>query len=105
MARTNVNCCLTLPAPLIEALDAEARAQDRPRSYVARKLLERSLTGPDRLAALEAVADAGLEDYAAGAARERSRNPAEIVAAASTDGQRMLDAHREIAAGSRKATT
>ena len=65
MARTTENICLTLPGPLLKALEAAAQAQDRPRSYIVRKLLERSLTGQDRLTALEEVAAAGLEQYAA----------------------------------------
>jgi predicted transcriptional regulator len=100
MSRTYQNVCLTLPGPLLKALDEEAQAQDRPRSYIARKLLERGLTAADRQAALQEIATAGLEQFEAeNAKRERPRNPGEIIAAASADGQRMLDAHREIAKG------
>jgi hypothetical protein len=87
----------------IVALEA-ARVADTKNAAVeaARKLLERSLTAENRVAALQAISDAGLAEFAASATRERPRNPAEVIAAASVDGQRLLDAHRKIAAGNRK---
>ncbi|MGO9992860.1 MAG: hypothetical protein ACLPTF_10175 [Steroidobacteraceae bacterium] len=101
MSRTYQNVCLTLPGPLLKALDEEAQAQDRPRSYVARKLLERALTGQERLAALEALAAAELE--AANVERVPGPNASEVIAAASAEGRAMLAAHEKIAANNGKA--
>jgi predicted DNA-binding protein len=45
MARNNVNVCLTLPGPLVKKLDEKSQRDERPRSFVVRKILERSLAG------------------------------------------------------------
>jgi metal-responsive CopG/Arc/MetJ family transcriptional regulator len=96
---------VSLPRAVLDQVDAAAQKERRTRSNFIRTALERSLTGADRLAALQEIAAAGLEEYAADhAPRERPANPAQIVAEASTEGQRMLDAHRAIAAGNRRAT-
>jgi len=100
MARNAFNVCLTLPGPLIKALDEKALAQDRPRSYIARKLLEKALSGADRLAALQEIAAAELE--AANVERVPAPNASEVIAAASAEGRAMLAAHEKIAAFSRK---
>jgi predicted transcriptional regulator len=97
MRITTVN----LPEELTDRIDEVARASERSRSYTVRKLLESALTGADRQAALDAIAAQGLEDYAENGRRERAPNPSEVIAAASTAGQRMLDAHRKIAKGAK----
>jgi metal-responsive CopG/Arc/MetJ family transcriptional regulator len=45
MARNNVNVCLTLPGPLLKKLDEKSQRDERPRSFVVRKILEHSLAG------------------------------------------------------------
>jgi predicted transcriptional regulator len=94
---------VSLPDSLTERIDSVARQSDRSRSYVVRKLLEQSLTGEDRLRALEEIAAAGLEANAAErAARVRGPNPGEIIAESATDGHDRLRALNRIAAGNRK---
>ncbi|MGO9039042.1 MAG: hypothetical protein ACLPV2_16245 [Steroidobacteraceae bacterium] len=95
---------MTLPAPLIKALDDEAQAQDRPRSYIARKLLEKALSGADRLAALQAISAAELEAAAADGDRERAPNASEIISQSCADGRARLDALQKIASGNRKGS-
>jgi predicted transcriptional regulator len=89
------------PADLVRRLDNIARDTDRTRNYIARKLLEQSLTGADRLRALEAVAAEGLDAYAAEHARERGPNASEIIAASCADGRARLDALDKIAKGTK----
>jgi predicted transcriptional regulator len=91
------------PADLVRRLDDIARGTDRTRNYIARKLLENSLTGADRLRALEAVAAEGLDAYAAEHARPKAPNATEVIAASSTEGFARLRALNEIAAPNRKA--
>jgi predicted transcriptional regulator len=94
---------VSLPDSLTERIDSVARQSDRSRSYVVRKLLEQSLTGEDRLRALEEIAAAGLEANAAErAARVRGPNPGQVIAESSTDGHARLNAMKKIAAGNRK---
>jgi hypothetical protein len=47
MARNNVNVCLTLPGKILEKLDAKAQSDERPRSFVVRKILEHSFAIAD----------------------------------------------------------
>jgi Arc/MetJ-type ribon-helix-helix transcriptional regulator len=96
---------VSLPREILEQVDAAAQKDRRSRSNFIRDALENSLTAAGRVAALDAVTAQGLAQYDAAHKKVRPRNPAEIVAEASTDGQRLLDAHREIAAGSGKATS
>jgi hypothetical protein len=86
---------------LLKALDQEAQAQDRPRSYVVRKLLERSLTGTERMAALDAVAAEGLREFADSANAPRALNATEAIASPEScaDGHGRLAALEKIAAG------
>lgn len=93
---------ISLPAELTDRIDQVARDFERSRSYVVRKLLERSLTGTDRLAALEAIADSELDAYAENATRAPAPNASEVIAAASTDGRARLEALGEIAKGIRR---
>lgn len=58
-----------------------------------------AVDGKTQLAAHEAIAAAGLADYAEAHSRERARNPGEIVAASSSDGHARLRALNEIAKG------
>lgn len=101
MSRTSQNVCLTLPGPLLKALDQEAQAQDRPRSYVVRKLLERSLTGTERMAALDAVAAEGLREFSDAANAPRTPGGNEVIASPEScaDGRGRLAALQKIAAG------
>jgi predicted transcriptional regulator len=98
MRITTVN----LPEELTDRIDQVARDSERSRSFVVRKLLEHSLTAADRLAALQAISDAGLEDY--NAPRERAPNATEVIAESCADGRARLDALQKIAAGNRKGT-
>jgi predicted transcriptional regulator len=92
---------VSLPHELTDRIDQAARHADRSRSWLIRKMLERALTGADRLAALEAIAAAELE--AANVERVPAPNASEVIAAASADGSRaLLAAHEKIAATSRK---
>jgi predicted transcriptional regulator len=94
---------VALPSELTERIDQVARDSERSRSYVVRKLLENALTGEDRLRALEAIADAGLEANAAERTnRKRAPNATEIIAENSTAGHDAVRAHQAIAAGGRK---
>jgi|ERR1700733_5531421 predicted transcriptional regulator len=85
------------PADLVRRIDDIAQSTDRSRNYVARKLLENSLTAADRVAALNEVAAANLEKYNADHARERGPNPGQVIADASTAGHEALRAHQKIA--------
>jgi predicted transcriptional regulator len=88
------------PADLVRRLDDIAQATDRSRHYVARKLLESSLTGADRLAALQAIADAGLEENATErAARPRAPNATQVISENSSAGHDAARAHQKIARG------
>jgi predicted transcriptional regulator len=90
-------------ADLVRRIDDIAQATDRSRHYVARKLLEQSLTGEDRLAALQAIADAGLEANAAErASRPRAPNATQDISENSIAGHNAARAHQKIAAGNRK---
>ncbi len=88
---------VSLPAALTDQLDQVARQSERSRSYVVRKLLEQSLTGVDRLAALQAIADDGLEEYTENSRPKRGPNATEIIAEASTAGHEAVRAHQKIA--------
>jgi predicted transcriptional regulator len=90
------------PADLVRRIDNIAAATDRSRHYVARKLLENSLTGEDRLAALQAIADAELEASAAARTREKAPNATQVISENSTAGHNAVRAHQAIAAGGRK---
>ena len=90
---------VALPDDLTDKIDQVARDSERSRSFVIRKMLENSLTGADRLTALQAVADAGLQKYAQSHSRERAPNPGEIVAASATDGHARIAALNKIARG------
>lgn len=100
MSRTSQNVCLTLPGPLLKALDQEAQAQDRPRSYVVRKLLERSLSGTERMAALNAVAAECLREFSDAANAPRPPGGTEAIATSEScaDGHGRLAALEKIAA-------
>jgi hypothetical protein len=103
MARSTTDVCLTLRPSTVQALDAAAQAARRSRSQTVDMLLSNALTGEDRLRALEAIADAGLEENAAErAARVRGPHPGEVIAESSTDGHARLNAMKKIAAGNRK---
>jgi predicted transcriptional regulator len=91
---------VSLPDALTDRIDNVARQSDRSRSYVVRKLLENALTGEDRLAALQAIADAELEAHAA--ARPRAPNATEVISESSASGHAALRALNKIAAGNRK---
>jgi hypothetical protein len=68
-----------------------------------RKLLEQSLTGEDRLHALEEIAAAGLAENAAKRAmRPRAPNATEVIAESCVEGRRRLDALSEIAKGAKR---
>jgi predicted transcriptional regulator len=84
-------------ADLVRRLDDIAQATDRTRHYVARKLLEQSLTGADRLAALQAIADAGLEEYTENSRPKRGPSATAVISAASTAGHEAVRAHQKIA--------
>ena len=86
-----------LPAALTDRIGEVARDSERSKSFVVRKLLEQSLNGVDRLAALQAIADKGLADFEANAVRERMPNPAAVIAKASVDGHARLSALKRIA--------
>ena len=83
------------PADLVRRIDDIARDTDRSRNYVARKLLEKSLTGADRVAALGAISAA--EVAAANAPRPRAPNASELIAESCTDGRARLDGLSTIA--------
>jgi uncharacterized protein (DUF1778 family) len=104
MARTTETISLTLRPQTLKALDAAAQQQRRSRSQFVDLVLQGapSVTGETRLRDLQAIAAAGLAEYADDATRERAPNATALIADASTEGQRMLDAHRAIAAGNRK---
>ena len=90
------------PADLVRRLDEIAQVTDRTRNYVARRLLEHSVTGADRLKALQAISAAELEQFeAAVGERERGPNPGNVIAESSADGHRRLAALAEIAKGSK----
>jgi predicted transcriptional regulator len=94
---------VTLPDTLTDRIDGIARQSERSRSYVVRKLLEQSLTGEDRLHALEEIAAAGLAENAAERAmRPRAPNATEVIAEASIEGHARLRALNKIAAGNRR---
>lgn len=42
MPRQNRNICLTLPSDLLEAIEHEARKDERAKSFIVRKRLEQS---------------------------------------------------------------
>jgi predicted DNA-binding protein len=48
MARNTVNVCLTLPGSILKRLDEKAQNDERPRSFVVRKILERSFGDSQR---------------------------------------------------------
>lgn len=92
---------VSLPDSLTDRIDQVARQSERSRSFVVRKLLEQSLTGADRVAALEGIAAAGLDAYAENARREPAPNPGKVIADSSTEGHARLRAHQKIARGAR----
>jgi predicted transcriptional regulator len=90
---------VALPADLTQRIDAVAKDADRSRSWVIRTLLERSMTGADRLRAFEEIASAGLEEYAANGTREKAPNATAVIAESCVEGRRRLAALDEIAKG------
>ena len=90
---------VALPDDLTDKIDQVARDSERSRSFVIRKMLEQSLTGEDRLKALEAIADAGLETYAQSHARELPANATAVIAQDSVEGHRRIGAMNKIATG------
>lgn len=54
---------VSLPYELTDRIDQVARESERSRSFIVRKLLEKALSGPERLAALEAIANLELGDH------------------------------------------
>jgi predicted transcriptional regulator len=89
-------------ADLARRLDDFAGSIERTRNFVARKLLENALTAENRVAALQAISDAGRAEYAANATRADAPNATEIIAASSTEGHARLRALNEIARGGGK---
>jgi hypothetical protein len=65
-------------------------------------LLSNALTGEDRLAALQAIADAELEAHVA--TRPRAPSATQVISENSTAGHDAVRALSRIAAGNRKAT-
>jgi metal-responsive CopG/Arc/MetJ family transcriptional regulator len=90
---------VTLPREILDQVDAAAQKERRTRSNFIRTALERSLTGKDRLAALQAIADTGLEDYAADGNRERRPNATAVIADSCVEGRHRLAALDSIAKG------
>jgi predicted transcriptional regulator len=95
MRITTVN----LPDELHDRIDQVARDSERSRSFVVRKLLEHSLNAQDRLATLQAIADAELED--GNASRPLAPNATAVISGSCIEGHRRLAALGEIAAGNR----
>jgi predicted transcriptional regulator len=92
---------IQLKPETVAQIDQSAQRDGRPRSQYIRRILERALTGEERLKALQAIAAAELE--AANVERVPAPNASEVIAAASADGSRaLLAAHEKIAATSRK---
>jgi predicted transcriptional regulator len=91
---------VSLPYELTDRIDQVARESERSRSWLIRKMLERALSGADRLAALEAIAAAELE--AENVPREKGPNATAIISESCVEGRRRLDALSEIAAGNQK---
>jgi metal-responsive CopG/Arc/MetJ family transcriptional regulator len=54
---------VSLPHELTDRIDQVARESERSRSWLIRKMLERALTGQERLEALQQIANAELEDH------------------------------------------
>jgi hypothetical protein len=101
-SRTTLSVCLTLRPSTVQALDAAAQAVRRSRSQYVDMLLSNALTGEDRMRALEAIADAGLEANAAErASRPRAPNATEVISESSTAGHEAVRAHQKIAKGAR----
>jgi hypothetical protein len=103
MARTTENVCLTLRPEIVKAVDA-ARGTGREaksRSQFVDLTLERALqiTGESRLAELQALADAGLEE--SNAPRAKAPNATAVIADSCVEGRRRLDALGEIAKGTK----
>jgi predicted transcriptional regulator len=90
---------LRAPADLVRRIDDIAQATERTRNYVARKLLENSLTGADRLHALEEIAAAGSAEYAAAHARPRAPSATQVISENSIAGHEAVRAHQKIARG------
>jgi predicted transcriptional regulator len=87
---------VALSNELTDRIDQVARDSERSRSYVVRKLLENSLTGADRLRALESIAATELE--ASNTPRERAPNASALIAESCPDGRARLEALKKIAA-------
>jgi predicted transcriptional regulator len=92
---------VALPDELTDRIDQVARDSERSRSFVVRKLLEASLTGKDRASALQAIADQGLEDFAAEHSRDHGPNATAVIAESCADGRARLDGLQKIAGGSK----
>jgi len=82
---------------IVRRIDDIARATDRSRNYVAKKLLENSLTAQDRADALDAIA--ALEVEAATKPRERGPNASAVISESCADGRARLDGLSKIANG------
>jgi predicted transcriptional regulator len=93
MRITTVN----LPEELTSRIDEVARDSERSRSFIIRKLLEHSLTAETRMAALDAVAEQGLAEYAK--PRKPAPNASELIAESCGDGRARLDALQRIGGG------
>jgi predicted transcriptional regulator len=91
---------ISLPNELTNRIDQVASDSERSRSFVVRKLLENSLNAQDRVAALQAIADAEIEE--ANAPREGAPNATAVISESCVEGHRQLAALGEIAAGNRK---
>jgi predicted transcriptional regulator len=92
---------VTLSDDLHNRVDQVARDSERSRSFVVRKLLERALTGEDRMTALKAIADAELE--AGRSPRERAPNAGELLD--TTEGRARVQSLERIAAANMKKRT
>jgi predicted transcriptional regulator len=93
---------VSLSHELTDRIDQVARESERSRSWLIRKMLERALTGEERLEALQAIADAEIEE--ANMPREKGPNATAVISESCVEGRRRLDALREIAAGNQKGT-
>jgi hypothetical protein len=88
---------ISLPDDLDQRVAHAAGKQ--PYSAFVRELLEHSLTGADRLKALEEIAADGLRAYADAASAPRGPNATEVIAESCADGRARLDALQKIATG------
>jgi hypothetical protein len=95
MPRSTETISLTLRPDTLKAVDRAAQVARRSRSQFVDLTLERALTGPGRLEALEAVAAAAVE--AASVRSERTPNASALIANSCADGCAQLEALQKIA--------